>query len=516
YLMGIGLGSLAMNRYLDRRLKRHGRVDRKNLFLGLQVLISLYVTFLSVAFLYLTTHTAFGSLTRLTFSYMLHPRFAMPAGDSVLAFLADSFTLCDVVFWPVLFFFVPTLLMGASFPLLSSLALRRPDREGATIGTVYFVNIVGNVLGGVVTGFVLLAILGTERTLATFAVVGILFILFVSRIGGRRITMVSRVVAASLLSAATLTLAPQRGELYAAIHEAPGTGYDTFFEEGIDGVSITHHRLIDPTAAGSGTSFIAGHDYANVEIRNYINGLTHGWRPNFHYHYTVLETFGFNPAIHDVLVVGLGAGSLTEVLLELSGVENLTLVELNATLVRNLKKLSLFRTLLADPRIDLILDDGRRYLQRTGKTFDLITLYPLRSTSAYSNNIFCREFYELAKARLNPGGLLLVRTTESDVQAKTVLAVFPYVRQYDIFLLASEQPLSEDAAAKAAMAARLSPDMLERAGHSGRFVRDQDELRRATAALPINTQWRPVNEYYLGLEVKKRLLDHPRAGADSY
>jgi len=62
--------------------------------------------------------------------------------------------------------------MGASFPLISLLALSRHNQEGKTIGTVYFFNIAGNVLGGIVTGFVLLAYLGTEATLLIFSTIG--------------------------------------------------------------------------------------------------------------------------------------------------------------------------------------------------------------------------------------------------------------------------------------------------------------------------------------------------------
>ena len=83
------------------------------------------------------------------------------------------FVVLDVVIWPVAFVFVPTLLMGGSFPLISSLALVRADREGATTGCVYFFNLVGNVLGGVVTGFLLLPLMGTERTVLVFSTTGL-------------------------------------------------------------------------------------------------------------------------------------------------------------------------------------------------------------------------------------------------------------------------------------------------------------------------------------------------------
>ena len=44
----------------------------------------------------------------------------------------------DVFLWPTLFVLVPTILMGATFPLIATLALSDRNREGQTVGIVYF------------------------------------------------------------------------------------------------------------------------------------------------------------------------------------------------------------------------------------------------------------------------------------------------------------------------------------------------------------------------------------------
>ena len=74
--------------------------------------------------------------------------------------------------------------MGAGFPLVSSLALSGRE-EGRTVGTVYFFNILGNVLGSVLTGFVILPVLGSETTLLALALTSILGLLFAVRVGNR-------------------------------------------------------------------------------------------------------------------------------------------------------------------------------------------------------------------------------------------------------------------------------------------------------------------------------------------
>src|SRR5262249_14352952 len=158
--------------------------------------------------------------------------------------------------WPLAFMFIPTLLMGASFPLISSLAQSEAHREGRTVGTVYFFNTVGNVLGGIVTGFVLLPVLHTERTLITLVIPNILMGLFVARPAGRRLPIAGRLAVTIGLLAAVVAAFPRPGQLYAVMHGPPGPRFRTYLEEGIEGVVVTHHY--------------------EENVHNYINGLVHG------------------------------------------------------------------------------------------------------------------------------------------------------------------------------------------------------------------------------------------------
>ena len=183
YLVGLGVGSFGVTRLWQRR----SVVGTRDLFFMLQFLVGLYVATAFIGYYYLTSFTPLGGITRASFSSLLHPSFVLPSVLSVKQFLHDIFVLFDVLFWPFVFVFVPTVLMGASFPLIAYLSQVEEGKEGKTVGLAYFFNIGGNVFGGILTGFFLLPVMGTSSTLLAFVAIGVLFGLFVTQVSGRQL-----------------------------------------------------------------------------------------------------------------------------------------------------------------------------------------------------------------------------------------------------------------------------------------------------------------------------------------
>jgi spermidine synthase len=62
-----------------------------------------------------------------------------------------------------------------------------------------------------------------------------------------------------------------------------------------------------------------------------------------------------------------------------------------------------------DPRLQVAIDDGRRYLVRNGKRWDAIIIDAFFS-DAIPFHLFTAEFLELARSRLNPSGVILTNT----------------------------------------------------------------------------------------------------------
>jgi predicted membrane-bound spermidine synthase len=483
YLSGIALGSFAMH----RALHRYRIEDRRSLFFSLQFLCGAYVGLSSLGYYYLTRYTRLHMFTKVSFTEFLHPNFEF----SPIRNLGQLFLRVDILAWPFFFMFVPTLLMGASFPLISFLAQSRTDQEGRTVGTVYFFNTLGNVLGGIVTGFILLPVLHTEFALITLVTLNILMGLFVARVLGRRLSIPRRLAVTMSLLAVVVVTFPRPGQLYAAMHSPLGHHDRTFQEEGIEGIVYTIQD--------------------GERISSYINGLSHGGRLDPKFYAEAVEALSFARDAQNILIIGFGTGSITVAVQKQSGVQRITLVELNDTLIRSLTHIPVIRAILADPRLDLIIDDGRRFLLRTDQRFDLVLIDPLRTMTAYSNNLYSQQFFTLVKQHLAPGGVFMAWMDEARVMPKTIHAVFPYIRCYRFygttgFCIASDSPLRTERAVRDRILATFTRDEQERInGLQIAYLGDGTYVEEVARDFPVNEDWRPVCEYYLGLKVRQKL-----------
>jgi spermidine synthase len=471
YLAGIGAGSLAV-----LALRRRWRaLESPGVLFGLQWLIGVYVLFFTMALYYGIESGRFAHLPRLSFLAEVHPPPALPRSP------AAAVMMLDIFWWPVAFFLVPTVLMGAGFPLVSALGMIDRGQEGRSVGRIYWYNVAGNVAGGIATGFVLLPLLKTERTLLVFAMAGIAMIAAASSLGHLRLRPALRAGAVLVPLAVAVAAFPRTGDLYRALHVSPLDGAPPgLVEEGRDGVVVT---------------FAEGE-----RVIHFINGASHGGRPGYGYYAETIEALSCALRRADVLLIGFGAGSILEQVLAAPGVERVTVVEINGASIANLRKLPVLDRMLSDRRVTLRIEDGRRYLLRTGDRYDLVLMDPLRTRTAYSNNLYSREMADLVHERLRPGGVAMVWTDEFKVLPRTWATAFEHLRMYTYFLLASSGPLARRDEDAEALLARYSPEerQLIAARHEHAFLGDRDWVLRQTAGYPINRDWKPVTEYYLG------------------
>jgi spermidine synthase len=478
YLFGVALGSVGIRHYLAL----NPRSCRRSIFYDIQFLIGVTILLIFLGYYYLSGYGPLRWLTDWSFSADTHPSLDILDGATI----RNVYLLVDVFIWPAFFLFIPAVLMGAGFPLVASVAFTHTRGAGSAVGLTYFYGIFGNVLGGLVTGLGLLAWIGTETTLLAFGTAGILFGILPRAVGGHGTRRRIRRAAALALMPVVILLFPSEGELYARMHRAPFPPDEILFEEGHDAVVLTYVK--------------------GEWVRNFINGQGHGYRPGPIFYAEALEALSLAPSPARVLVVGFGAGSITEASLMVGDVHEVTTVELCASSMRNLQHVFSLRGIIRNKKLRLVIDDGRRFLQRNQDRYAVILMDPLRTTTAYSNNLHSRQLFALARKHLSPGGILMVGGLAGNpVIPRTLLEEFAHVRAYPDFSVASERRLGQNADRFDKLLESFPPEMRSVVREYRRGALEGDALRRAVSAWEPNDDWHPGSEYFLGAELRRRL-----------
>jgi spermidine synthase len=93
--------------------------------------------------------------------------------------------------------------------------------------------------------------------------------------------------------------------------------------------------------------------------------------------------------------------------------------------------------LLESPLAHIVIDDGRRYLERSPETYDLIAVDPPPPVSAPTSSLlYSQEFYAIMKPHLKPDGIVQVWFPGGDNATLASVArafrdSFPYVRTFE-------------------------------------------------------------------------------------
>lgn len=496
YLLGIALGSYWMSRRIKtlHRLRSH-----KDLFFKINTAVAL-VTLVTFSLIYWGAGIPpIQWMLETTFAQQLHPPNTLnisSKGETGWQILNSTYALLDIVLWPLLVVLPSTFLMGASFPLIAAMATGADPREGWKAGTIYATNIIGNVLGALVTGLVLFPLVGTELTLLVFTLVGTLWIFGVSNFGGMRLTLRARSFAAVSVCMIAVAVLPGTQQLYLTMHPDIRGLPNRLMTENIDGVVVTYRA----------------DDASKPKSVVYISGSRHANFPHQANHVKALETVGHARAITKVLVIGFGGGDLTNVLLKVPDIEDITVVEISHALVDNIRQLDMYQSILGDRRLRLEINDGRRYLQVNDEKYDVVVMDPLRSTTSYSNNIYSKEFFELVRARLKPGGILMTWMDEFAVIPSTLASVFEHMKCFYYICLSSTQKIEQNEELRQTLWSQIDEPMQKRMQRymehyeSGYKKKGGlDDIERRTGKVPVNRDLHPVTEYYIGYNLKRYL-----------
>jgi spermidine synthase len=169
-------------------------------------------------------------------------------------------------------------------------------------------------------------------------------------------------------------------------------------------------------------------------------------------HYAMMQ----HPHPADILLISGGVAGMAEEILKYPGVRKVNLVELNPEIIRLSAP---FHLLPADPRLVIYEGDGRRFIQKTRNSFDVIIVAVPEPSSLQMNRYYSTEFLSVLKTKMNQDGIVLfglsasgnyLSTEKTAIESMLFSTLKSYFRHIAIipgereFFLASDQPLSED------------------------------------------------------------------------
>jgi spermidine synthase len=444
--------------------------------------------------------------------------------------------------------FLPCLALGALFPVGARLVAAANASGASATGFAYAVNTAGTLTGSLLAGFVLLPVIGVHATLAACVALSLALAVVAWRAQGRAAAPPpvrstagppagkdKHPAPTSALSGATpalaglvaigvgALLAPEWNQALftagvyrtsAATSHGAKTGAEAlalldewlsmekilYYREGLHAIVSVHTLRDHPEILSMRAN---GKPEASTGI-DIVTQLMCGSLP-----------MRFAKPHPDVCLIGQGSGVTTKGAL-IHDPRSMLVVEIEEAVLEGSKFFdAVTETALADPRIQVVIEDGRQHLLRSGRTYDVIISEPSNPWIAGINNLFTVDFYRRVRGALRPGGVFCqwVQLYELSPEAqasllRSIAEVFPDAEAFlmantsDMLVIAA--PLGTRVPAERLLIANSREkwatylgrfgwqlDGAPAAFHVGRISRLVEKVPQA----PLNTDDRPYVEY---------------------
>jgi spermidine synthase len=308
------------------------------------------------------------------------------------------------------------LLWGTSFPLALAAAARHGQDPGRLAGRVYAANTAGAIVGAVAFAMVVIPGLGTQHSQQFLT--GLSAVAAVVALGpllrGRRGPVC---LAASLVAVALLvwkTPAVPWGVMAYGRQLPTRTlqGELLYLGEGMNASVVVSdlYKTLRFHVSGKVEASTDQQDMRVQRMLGHIPALLH-------------------PQPRSVLVVGCGAGVTAGSFVTHPEVERIVICEIELLIPRAAERYfgRENHDVMRNLRTEVVHDDARHYILTTRDTFDIITSDPIHPWVKGSATLYTREYFELCKRHLKPGGFITqwVPLYESSLETvKSELATF--------------------------------------------------------------------------------------------
>lgn len=419
---------------------------------------------------------------------------------------------------------VPTLLSGSLLPAAVAMLAPGPEQTGRGVGLIVLHNTLGAVLGSLLAGFILIPQLGIQNSFRLLAALNIL--------SGLALFVRFRACRAGRLAVPALALAGFVAVMLPAAWNPAwmNSGIYCYAEKylemgGLEKV-LSEERIID-VIEGTDTT-VAVHESLDGKMRFFtVNGKTDGGTGRDMGTQILVSHLPMllHPEPRRALVIGLGTGMSLRGL-SAHPTEAIDCVEISPEVVKaSVWFAEANGQVLRDPKVRLLVEDGRNLLLTERQSYDVIVSEPSNPWQAGNANLFTLDFYRLAARRLAADGIFCqwlglydITTENLRIASRTFSQVFPHALVFtsgaDLLLVGSRQPLVMDyqrlaqRLAVPAIAEALTLAQVQSPGElvARHFLFTEEALQAFSGSGVLNTDDRSILEYSARHNIGKNTL----------
>jgi spermidine synthase len=317
-------------------------------------------------------------------------------------------------------------LWGASFPLALAAVGRGAKDPARLVGVTYAANTVGGIIGALFGSLLIIAWLGTQTSqrilIALAAISAIVALVPLAKDAAEKATVGSKKLG---WAAAAIVLA---GLLIKSVPPVPPllVGYGRWFATRLEnandfiymGEGMTASVAVSQLSNGVLNYHNAGKVQASSEPQDMRLQRMLG-------HLTTL----LPPQPNSVLVIGCGAGVTAGAVSIDPALQSETIAEIEPLVPKVVSKYFGAHNfnVVSNPKVHVEIDDARHFILTTKQKFDAVTSDPLDPWVKGAATLYTKEFFDVVKEHLNPGGVvtLFVQLYESSPEAvKSEVATF--------------------------------------------------------------------------------------------
>jgi spermidine synthase len=325
---------------------------------------------------------------------------------------------------------VVALLIGSAFPVVCHHAIHTETQAGLSLSIIYFANILGATAGPILTGFILLDAYPLEINVLILSALTLVLGGIVAWACSGNVSRKLGVGAGLVAMMAALVLV--HNGMYR--HLLEHLLYKTVSHEPLKYVVQNRSGIIavappEPDIVFGGGVYDGRY---NVDPVDNTNGIRRAFM-----------VAALHPRPEKVLEIGLSTGSWARVVADHDLVSAFKSIEINPGYLELLRKYPAVSSLLYDAKVRIVLDDGRRWLNRhPGEKFDFILMNASFHWRDHATNLLSADFLRICRRHLNRGGVIYYNATGSEDALFTATAVFRHVTRYENFVAASDSPFA--------------------------------------------------------------------------